>query len=168
MKSRSLAAGLLLLVAGAACSNGAELDQANTRDGLLASVASKAINDSGFAIPAAIYVREALYEDEMAIQFEGDPEFLSEQDKDSIRASLGDLAAVRFFTDPSVVVDDDWNLLPDRLILLIGPIETEGTGQVVRVGVIAGSDLDDTYVGWYPVNPGTGEVGDSPRITMAP
>jgi len=168
MKLRSLAAGLLLLVAGAACSNDTEPGQATSTGQLLASVASKAIDDSGFAIPAAIYVREALYEDEMAIQFEGDPQFLSEQDKNSIRSSIGDLAAVTFFTDPSLVVDDDWNLLPDRLILLIGPIENEDTRQVVRVGVIAGSNLDDTYVGWYPVNPGTGEVGDSPRITMVP
>ena len=109
MKLRSLAAGLLLLVAGAACSNDTEPGQATSTGQLLASVASKAIDDSGFAIPAAIYVREALYEDEMAIQFEGDPQFLSEQNKKSIRSSIGDLAAVTFFTDPSVVVDDDWN-----------------------------------------------------------
>ena len=89
MKLRSLAAGLLLLVAGAACSNDTEPGQANSREPLFAAVASKAIDDSGFAIPAAIYIREALYEDELAIQFEGDPQFLSEQDKNSIRSSLG-------------------------------------------------------------------------------
>lgn len=73
-----------------------------------------------------------------------------------------------FFTDPSVVVDEDGDLLPDRLVVLIGPVENVEGGQVVAVGVLAGSGLDQACVGRYPVNPDTGEVSDSPRITMVP
>jgi len=73
-----------------------------------------------------------------------------------------------FFTDPPAVVDADGNLLPDLLIVLIGPIENETSGQVARVGLLAGSGLEDTYIGRYPVDPDTGQVGESPPITMVP
>jgi hypothetical protein len=65
-------------------------------------------------------------------------------------------------------VDADGNLLPDRLVVLIGPLETVEDGQVMAVGVLAGSGLDNAYIGRYPVNLDTGEIGDSPRITMVP
>ena len=128
----------------------------------------KAIEDSGFDIPSEVYVREALYGDVPAIQFEGNPQFLTEDDKSAFRSGLGDEASIVFFTDPSAVVHADGNLLSDRLVVLIGPIENEESGQVVRVGVLEGSGLENTYIGWYPVDPEAGQVGESPRIIMAP
>ncbi len=165
-----LVAPCLVLVA---CGNGTQTGQpvaevTVVEVTLLASVTSKAIEDSGFAIPADIYIREALYRDVMAIQYEGDPEFLSEQDRSALRSSLSGLTSITFFSAPSAVVDADWRLLPDRLVVLIGPIETEEEGPMVQVGILAGSDLDDIYLGWYPVNPDTGEVGESPPMTMVP
>ena len=113
----------------------------------------KAIEDSGFDIPSEVYVREALYGDVPAIQFEGNPQFLTEDAKSAIRSELGDEACIVFFTDPSAVVDNDGNLLSDRLIVLIGPIENEESGQVVRVGVLEGSGLENTTSAGTPWTP---------------
>lgn len=74
--------GILMVVAG--CGNGPATDSVDPVDSLLASVAQKAVADSGFNMPAEIFVREALYEDVMAVQYEGDPRFLSEGDKSAL------------------------------------------------------------------------------------
>ncbi|MBT8212871.1 MAG: hypothetical protein KJN71_06970, partial [Acidimicrobiia bacterium] len=166
MMYRSLGACLGVLIVMAGCGNEPASSAVDPTDSLVASLAEKAVVDSGFNIPAEIFVREALYEDVMAVQYEGVPEFLVEGDKSALLSKFSDQAPVVFFTDPSAVVDGDWNLLPNRLVVLIGPIENVEGGQVVAVGVLAGSGLDNAYVGRYPVNPDTGEVSDSPRITM--
>ena len=131
-------------------------------------MARKAVEDAGFAIPTEIYIREALYGDVMALQFEGDPQMLSEQDKEGIRSTFDGMANVEFFSDPSVIVGEAGNMLPDRLAVLIGPIENQSGDPLISVGVIAGSELSQTYIGRYPVDLDTGDVGESPPITIVP
>ena len=169
MVLRPFAVCVAFLMLTTGCGDGTKAVGTDPTSLLLASAAEKAVGDSGFNIPADIFVREALYEDVMAVQYEGDPQFLSEADKNALRSKFGDKAGLAFFSDPSVVVDSDGYLLPDRLVVLIGPLfETVEDGQVMAVGVLAGSGLDNAYIGRYPVNLDTGEIGDSPRITMVP
>ena len=155
---------IALLGTISACAGSGDAGNAPSEDSLYAAVATKALRDCGFEVLNTIYVREALYDDVLAVDYEGDPEFLSEEDKTSIRTALGSFAPVVFYADPSVVVDADWNLLPDRLVLLVGPLQEVHGNWGIDAGVRAGADF---YVGWYPVNPDTGEVGDSPPITFS-
>jgi len=63
MKACLLAAFLVFLTVVAGCGVATESDRSGSADSLPAAVARKAIEDSGFDIPAEIYVREALYDD---------------------------------------------------------------------------------------------------------
>ena len=103
MRRYTALAVMALLAAVSACTSSGNAGNAPSEDSLYAAAAAKALTDCGYELPGAIYVREALFDDVLAVNYEGDPEFLSEEDKTAIQTALGSSATVVFYTLAGIV-----------------------------------------------------------------
>lgn len=142
-----------LLSAVGACQQDASDDRST-----VAEAVARAIEDSGLGPAEGIYIREAVYEDVLALQEESPSPTLSSADRQELTSAFRE-SNVIFFSDHMSVMDANGKIDIRGIVVMIGPIRTLSSGQsIIQIGLVTGDGADPPVVLAYQVDADDGRI----------